>query len=83
MPSVVEKELYSLSTFPSLAHFPGGLTGWASDQGAAHSAVMGTHQNSSLAAAFSAKSKAELPGVGRMEVQDSIFFPSTTLLKIF
>lgn len=36
--------------------------------------MMGAHQNSSLAAAFTAKSNAELPGVLRMEVEDSILF---------
>lgn len=73
MPSVAEKELYSLSSSPSLAHFSGGLAGRASDVGVACSAEVGTHQNSSLTAAFAAKSNAELSGVVRMEVQDSIF----------
>lgn len=71
MPSVVEKELYSLSSFPSLAHSSGGLAGWASDQWVLH--VLGTHQDSPLAAAFTAKSNAGLSGVVWMEGQDSIF----------
>lgn len=73
LPTVVEKELCSLSSFSQPGTLLRCLTGWASDVAVACSAVMGTHQNSSLAAAFAAKSNAELSGVVRMEVQDPIF----------
>lgn len=44
--------------------------------------VMGTLQNSSLTAAFTAESYAELPGVVWMEAQDSIFSLCHLLQKI-
>lgn len=82
MPSVVNKDPYSLSSLPSWACFSDSLTGWALDMGVVCSDVMEAHQNPSLTAAFTAESDAELSGVVWMEAQDAISSLCHLLQKI-